>query len=224
MKNLILLVSLTLFSLQAFVANAQIIEEERSMTLGVKNALVLEIPNATEKVATKTWKKYLKQFKGKTKKIKKTDDWLTDDVAITAIGGANTVDVYARIAESGESVIVTTWVDLGGAFVSSYEHAEKYDETQKILMRFAIEVAKEMTKIELEEEEKKLKKLESNLKKLVRAKEGYKKDIEDAKKRIAQAEQNIIQNEKDQETTNEEIGNQEGVVEQVKEKLSDLDN
>lgn len=211
-----------LFILPSF-AFGQIIEEDKSMSLGIKNALILELPGTSEKIVDKLWKKYSKDFEGKTKKDRRSDEWFTDDGSIVGIGGANTLDVYARIGSIGDAVSLTTWFDLGGSFLSSYEHPDEYDEAQKILLRFALEVAIESTKIELQEEEKKMKDLDNKLKRLQRDKENYEKEIVMAKERIEKAEANIIANEKDQGSTTEAIDTQKGVIEQVQEKLRQLE-
>jgi len=211
-----------LFIIPSF-AFGQIIEEDKSMSLGVKNALVLELPGTSEKIVDKLWKKYSKDFDGKTKKDRKSDEWFTDDGNIISIGGANTLDVYARIGSVGDAVSLTAWFDMGGTFLSSYEHPDEYDEAQKILLRFALEVAIETTKIELNGEEKKMKELDNKLKRLQRDKENYEKEIVLAKERIEKAEANIETNEKDQSNTNEAIEAQRGVIEQVQDKLRQLE-
>lgn len=213
---------LILFILNGFFLSAQISESEQSMSQGVKNAFVLEMPNADEKVVEKTWKKYSKDFKGKTKKDRRSGEHFTDNAIIPSIGGNNSIDVYTKIEKSGDNVLFTSWYDLGGAYLNSYEHGDEAAEAQKILLAFALDVAKEMTLIEIDNEEKKLKDLNNALKKLEKEKENYEKEIEQAKERIAKAEADIEQNGKDQENAKLLIEDQEKVLDKVKEKLSDL--
>lgn len=221
MKKQLLLSCLALLTCLS-LCQAQIEEGNRSMSQGVHNALTLEIPNVTEKTVEKLWKKYIKEYDGKTKRNRKADEYFTDNAEIAAIGGSNTVDVYARIAESGDDVYITTWFDLGGSFLSSDDHPQAYTEAEKIMMRFAINVAQKLTQDELDEQLKKLKKLESRLNKLRNANDGYHRDIENAKKRIARAEANIVENEEEQVTANEEIEEQKEIVKEVQKRLNDL--
>ena len=58
---------------------AQITESEQSMSQGVKNAFVLEIPNTTSKIVEKTWKKFSKDFKGKPKKDRSSGEFFIDN-------------------------------------------------------------------------------------------------------------------------------------------------
>ncbi|MEL6864969.1 MAG: hypothetical protein AAFP19_11140 [Bacteroidota bacterium] len=221
MKTQILLISLLLL-LIAPAASAQITEDDKSMSQGIKNAMILELPDMEEKFVEKLWKKYIKPYGGKTRRNKKADEWFTDDADIVDIGGSNTVDLYARAAELGDDVELILWVDMGGAFLSSAEHPDRYTEGEKLLMRFALFVAKEQTKMELEAEEKKLKKLKSSLKKLERDNDRYHRDIENAKERIRKAEENIVVNEQEQDGARKQIELQQETIEDVRQRLSDF--
>jgi len=221
------LLTITLLFLAIFLINnksySQAVEEsERAMSKGLNNALIVHIPNASAKVADKVWKKYSKDFKGKTKKDRKSNEWFTDDGKITGIGGSNTIDIYTQISENGDAVSMSAWFDLGGAFLSSFDHADAYNSAYDMLLDYAREVGKEMTEIELKNEEKELKHLDGELKKLAKAKEGYERDIENAKERIRQAEQNIENNLVEQDNTIKAIDQQKEVIEGVKVKLSEF--
>ncbi|MCB0679735.1 MAG: hypothetical protein KDC32_02055, partial [Saprospiraceae bacterium] len=48
----------------------QITESTRSMNMGSQNALILEIPNADDKLVEKWWKQYMKDYDAKTKRVK----------------------------------------------------------------------------------------------------------------------------------------------------------
>ena len=221
MKKSILLFSLLGLFYQ--LSYGQIEEGEKTMSQGVNNSLTIELQQAKEKVTEKTWRKFAKNFKGKTKKDKKMDEWFTDNGNIVAIGGGNTVDVYTRISESGENVFMTTWFDLGGEYLNSESHPSKYIEAEKMMMKFAIEVAKEMTLIELDDQETVLKKMGKNLKKLENMKSRYENDIVKAKEAIATAEKNIEENIKAQEEAQEQIKMQGVVIDDIKKKLNNLD-
>ncbi|MEM1320108.1 MAG: hypothetical protein AAGG75_07600 [Bacteroidota bacterium] len=202
----------------------QVSEEERVMSLGLNNAVVLEMPDTEEKFVEKLWKKFIKPYKGKTKRNRKADEWMTDDAAVVGIGGANAIDIYAQFASVGDDVELAMWVDMGGAFLSSYEHPSPYLEAEKLLMRFALYAAKETTRLELEAEEKRMKKLKSTLKKLERDNERYHREIEQAKARIARAEDNIDANVIEQGDTRQLIELQKEAILLVKKRLDELDN
>lgn len=200
---------------------AQITEESKSMSLGARNALVLELPDTESNFVEKLWKKYLKTYGVKTKKSR-GGEIFSDDAEVVAIGGANTIDIYAKSEEQGTGSELSMWIDLGGAFLASETHQDRYLEGEKFLMRFALFVAKENTKIELDEEENQLKKLLTLKKKLQRDNERYHREIEQAKETIRKAEANIETNLVEQDDTDQQIEIQNGVVDEVKKRLSDL--
>ena len=145
---------------------AQVNEETRSMTQGMNNALIINIPNADDKMVEKLWKKFMKTKDSKTKKIKKSEEWFSDNANISSIGGSNDIDVYATFEQTGSDIIMTAWFDIEGSFLNSTDHPERYSAGENFLMAFETEVYKEGVKAELKKEEINMKKLESNLKKL----------------------------------------------------------
>jgi len=217
-----LLFLLLVFLSNVAIVNAQITEDVKSMNLGVKNALILELPDTKTKFVSKLWKKHIKDYKGKAKKVKKADELLAKECQIPEIGGEGKVDVYTRFSSNGDNVFMTMWVDLGDNFLASADHPDKYTEAEKFLMRFALEVTKEKIKIEIDKEEDTLKDFEKDMKKLVRANENYHRDIEQAKEKIKKAESNIAQNEVDQKNALQEIEAQKDKVVKVKKRLEDL--
>lgn len=223
MKKLNLLLILIIFLASSLNVSAQISEEEKAMSMGVKTALVLEIPEAKEKFVKKLWKKYLKQFKGKTKKVKKADEMRTTGARIVEIGGSSSVDLVSRVSGTGEDVELIMWVNMDGdEFLSSYNHPDRYTEAEKILMRFGLEVTREKIKIELKDEENRLKKYNKDHKKLKRNHTNYHREITIAQEKIKKAEANIEQNEIEQETMRATIESQQELIEEVKKRLSEI--
>ncbi len=202
--------------------SGQISEEIKSMTNGLNPALVLELPNADEAFVEKLWKKYIKPYGGKTKKLGRKGELFTDDAEIVAIGGSNTIDLYCASTGASNNVYLNMWVDMGGAYLSSETHPEQFTEAEKFLMRFALFVAKESTKIELDKEEDNLKRLATTLKRLERDNERYHREIELAKARIQKAEANIETNVIEQDNTRNAIDLQNNVVSEVKKRLTEL--
>jgi hypothetical protein len=197
-------------------------EGERQMSQGSRNSLTIDLNKTTIKFAEKMWKDYTKQFKGETKRDKKSDEWFTDNAQIASIGGANTVDMYVKFSESGENTNVALWVDLGGAYVNSKEFNDKYKEAEKLLTNFSLAVQREQTRIQLEDQQKELQKLERQLKNLEKDNTNLHKDIEDYKKRILKAEEDIKVNVKNQEDTKTKIEAQKKAVEEVQKKMNSL--
>lgn len=211
------------FLLSTITLSAQIKEQVYAMSEGTKNSLALEIPNVSQKMVNDLWKDYLKDFyKAKPKWNRKTDEWFSDDADIAALGLGNTVDIYGKVEEKKEGVVVRMWVNLGGAYLNSKDHPERFTEAEKLMMRFGIEVAKEKTKMELEEQQDKLKELEKDLARLKSENERYHKEIERAKEAIQKAEKDIEENLEAQKEQEQVIKSQEAVIKQVEKRLNDL--
>jgi hypothetical protein len=227
MKNLQILFALAfaLATMPAFaqlsiddLANIRVVEEQKVMSAGNNNSLSVTIPGADEKGISKTWEKRLKKYKGKVKKVKKVDEQLGDNMEITEVGGANTVDVYSKVTGN----TLTVWFDLGGAYLSSYQHPSQYAGAERLLLATTKDVFVSLVEGEMSTEEDKLKKQEKNYEKLVKDKKGLEKDIEEYKAKIAKAEAEIVKNTQEQEATQSAIGAQKNVVEEVKARLSKL--
>jgi len=222
MKNQLLLTFCALF-IATLSLNAQITEQTKSMSEGVQNALVLELPDTNDKFVDKLWKKYLKGFKGgKSKKNKKENQIFTDNIKIPELGGNEPIDLYTRTTEIGDDVELTLWVDMGDDYLSSSNFPEEYVEAEKLLMRFGLKVTEEKIKIEIDKEEDRLKDYEKKLKKLKRAHDNHHRDIEQAKEKIKKAEKGIEENEADQEDLDKIIEEQKLKVREVMKKLEDL--
>ncbi len=221
MKKLILLLA---FIGQFINSHAQINEDKMAMSVGVNNAVILDIPDSKAKVVEKVWKNFSKDFSAKTKKDKKTDEWVTPNPILRGFSAVSVNTLYARVEDGAGNSKLTLWFELDGDFLNSNDYPEEYEAAQMLCLKFGIEVAKEYTLMELDAEEKNMKKLETNLKKLVKDKENYEKSIVDYKQKIITAEENIEQNIVEQDNAKQSIEDQMEIIETVKKKLAELDN
>lgn len=221
MKKLLLL---TVFIIQFVFGFSQINEERMAMSVGVNNAVTLDIPDSKAKIVEKVWKNFSKDFGSKPKKDKKSDEWVTQNPILRGFSGVNVNTLYARIEDGAGDSKLTLWFELDGDFLNSNDYPTEYEAAQMLCLKFGIEVAKEYTLMELEAEEKSMKKLETNLKKLVKEKENHEKSIEDYKRKIVKAEEDIETNITEQENAKKSIEDQMLTIEAVKKKLAELDN
>lgn len=206
-------------------APVQVAESERSLTSkGVSsNSLTVELPGASDKIALKVWKSFIKDHGAKAKKQKKTKEWYSEGAKIESVNAENPVNVTAKVDENSTGATITLWIGMSDdMYVSSAAFPNDYAGAEAFLNEYSKEVNRTLTKMELDDEEKKLKNLKKELSKLERQNKGYHKDIEDAKKRIAKAEQNIETNLKEQEETGSDIDEQIKAVEKVRKKLQDI--
>ncbi|MBK8501723.1 MAG: hypothetical protein IPL46_05665 [Saprospiraceae bacterium] len=81
----------------------EIKEDTLSMSRGEKNSFTLVIPNATAGLAEDTWKKYMRDFKGRPKLNKKSNEWMTDNAELKVVSD-NTIDIYTKFHENPELI------------------------------------------------------------------------------------------------------------------------
>jgi len=211
---------------------AQLIREtSASMSLGHNNAIMLELDYADANKVLEVFDKYVNDFKAKTKT--KKGELFADNALIKSIAGNNTIDIYARAEKGMNKAVLTVWFDLGGAYLSSRSHPDKYLEAEKWLHEFAKLMVKKGIEDELKAEQKRLSELENDLKNLSREKERLErnitndeKSIKDMENKIAQTKQNIEKSKQDiitnldqQRNKNDEIEKQKDVIKKVEAKL-----
>lgn len=213
-------VALLLFSASLF---AQTSVERKTMSEGIYEATVIQIPGLDKKVVGDLWETFLKDFYGvRTKYNRKTKEYFSDDADIAAVGLGNTVDIYASVEDKGDGSELSVWYDLGGAYMSVREHSERHLEAEKILLRFGLEAAKEQVRLEIKAQEKDLDGLQGDLKKLENDKDRLEREIEKAQEAIARAEKGLEENAQQQENKNAEIKAQEELIDTTKRKLKNL--
>lgn len=223
MKTILSSVSMLLLLLVTTALSAQTSTERKTMSEGVYEAIVIQVPDLNKKVVAGLWTDFTKDFYGvRTKYNRKTKEYFSDDADISAIGLGNTFDMYTTIEDKGDGSELSVWFDLGGAFMSAREHSDRHLEAEKMLLRFGLEAAKEKIRLDIKAQEKALDGLMGDLKKLENDKERHEREIEKAQEAIARAEQGLEENAQSQENKNAEIKAQEELIEATKRKLKDL--
>lgn len=218
MKNLIILI-IALAS--TFVSAQDIIEKKTSMSLGPQNGFYVEIQGADKKLAEKTFYEFVKEY-GKMKENSKAREHFLMATKIPVINGTSPLDLYAKFEEGKGMATTYVWVDLGGAFVNSTDHASQTTALRQFVKDYFIAVRKKVVGEEVKVEEKNLSNLEKDLKKLKEKNEDLHKDIEKAKQKIAESEKNIEKNLVEQENKEKEIATQKEVLGKVTEKLNNV--
>ncbi|MEM8526267.1 MAG: hypothetical protein AAGG68_16620 [Bacteroidota bacterium] len=215
----ILIVALSFISFSAF---AQVKEEARILNGEEKNAFSIVLPKTEKKEVEKSWAKFIKEYKGKTKLDKKTNFTFSDDSVIKGMSN-NSVDVYAQVMKKGEDTELMVWYDLGGAYLNSEMHAEGTAIGKNVLTDFALTVSKAAIEELLAAEEDILKELTKEQEKLEKDKKDYEAEIKKYEQKIQEARDNILKNAQDQATQKEKVAQQQHVVDEVKEKLKKVE-
>lgn len=197
---------------------AQVVQEGlKPMSKGTNNCFYLELPSADNKLAADAWKDFVKDYKGKTKYNKKQKEYFTDNATIKDMS-ENTVDIYARF----DPAQITVWFDLGGAYLSSSIHPDRYPAVGKMLSAYYLALSKELAKADVKLKEDELKTLRNDLKKLENENKDYNETIKKAKEAIAKAEKDIEANQQQQAARQQSIKEKEAEVEGAKNHLNNL--
>lgn len=221
MRNFVL--SFVFFFIAAPFIKAQLYEKAVPMSEGSNNALTLNLPSISVKDAEKVWQQYMDDYyDSKAKWNRKTKEWVIEDADIVALGRGKTIDMFTTFEKSGDGVNVNVWIDLDGEFLTSREYPDRFTDAQKLMMKYALEVAKASVQEELDEEEKNLDRMETDLRKLKNAKDRYHRDIERAQEAIKKAEEDIVKNVREQEDTLKKIELQKELIDEIRKKLNDL--
>lgn len=216
-----------LFTLLSFFVfqglQAQVNERNLPMSLGSQNAISLSLPNIDVRDAEKVWQDYMDDYyDSKAKWNRKVKEWIITDADVVALGRGKPVNMFTTFEKSGNGVVVNTWVQVEDGFISSRETPNRFNDVEKMMMRYALEVAKASVEQEIEEEEKMLNRMETDLRKLKSANDRYHRDIEKAQEAIRQAEEDIVKNEREQEEMAKKIEMQLELIKKIRKKLNDL--
>ena len=192
MKQLFILL-ITAISFGSFAQNdVKITEEMISYSVGSKNSIVVTIPYGKIDIVEKELKSEMKDWGGKYSSSK--TEATTLQSSVKKMFDRKTFDSYAVVFTSGEDVKVAVAIDLGGAFMTSKEHASQFSEMKDRLHKVAVTAAKASIKEEVKAEEKILSTFEKDQKSLEKDKESHLKDIEGYKKKIAESQAKIEEN------------------------------
>lgn len=196
----------------------------KSIGGGNHTAYIAVIYNVKKSDVEKEWKSVVKKYS--PEKVKSGGEIMADNATISSIS-TNTIDIYAKIKQSGNNVEIAVAFDLGGAYVDGSHKGSGTAES--IVYDFAVELATIGVEDEIKGAEKLLGTKEKELEKLVKANDRlhqnidrHKQSIKTAEDGIKQAEAEIETNEKEQEDSKKGIEEQKSSVKAISDKLKEI--
>ena len=197
-----------LFSVSSYCQTKISMYEETAAIDGIsRNCITTLVPGGDAGDVSKAFKKELKDLKGKVSDKKFL---FADDCKLKSMGD-NTFDVYAMVQDVGEAgAKVVVAFDLGGAYVNSKDHPDRFEAAQNMVRDFAIEQTKEAIKLEVNEAEKVLNQLEKDQVGFEKDKEKLEKGIVENEAKIEENLSSIEQNVVDQTAKQKEVHRLEG--------------
>ncbi len=219
MKSLYLLLFL-FFSIDSMAQSIKVKESNSDFSIAQNvNALVVEIPYVSQDFVEGKIKKLFKGF-GKHKESKKEHVALMVELKDFGKMPFNAYGVSS--VSNNDMVSVRFGFDLGGAFLNSKDHPEKYKVIEKIIEDFASKSVKTWVEGIVRDENKRLSNLEKDQKDLVKRKEHLEKEIKDFEKKITDNKNSIKENLESQSAKKTEIETQVKQVELVEKQLKSL--
>ncbi|HXD91703.1 MAG TPA: hypothetical protein VNX01_00745 [Bacteroidia bacterium] len=222
MKKQILTIAVAISSLQFFAQDVKVRESNESFSNGGHNSLSVTLYVTDVNMVEKEWKSKMKDF-GYDKSSEKSNEYFFDNVVMKDLGN-NTMDVFSKVTEQkGEkSVTLTAAFDLGGAYLSSSEHKDKFEYVKKMMHDFAVKISKEELDDQIKAAGKALSNLQDKQAGLEKDNKGLADDITNYNSKIKKANEQIEQNKKDIETKKGEVAAQQKVVEGIKAKKESI--
>jgi len=215
MKKITLLLLLAGLSTWSWAQKIRVHESRESIGGGNHNALVVEVYGVDAKDVEKEWKSKMKDYGAKVSNNK--GEWFGDNATIKEMGN-NTIDIYARVDDKKTEVDLVVAFDLGGAFLNSSEHADKYKIAERILHDFAVNLTKGAIELELKTQQKALDKLNSQQRDLEKENKNLNNEVVDYQNRIKKDQDAIEKNKNDQAAKQKDIAQQQQAVEETTKK------
>ncbi len=217
MKNLFLTAAIS-FSICSFAQEIKVHEGKESFASGSHNALSINIYETDKANVEKEWKRLLKDFHPEKTNDSK-GEYFFDNTTFKSLGN-NPIDVYSKVVDKGDkSVQLIVCFDLGGAFLNSSEHKDKYDYFKKLMHDFATNTTKEAINEALKEATKTFDHIVDKEHDLEKDNKNLDEDIVNYNEKITKAKQHIEKNKQEIEVKKKEMEAQQKVVDGIKTKL-----
>lgn len=202
MRALFLIVGFCCSFSVLFGQEIKMTDESVSFSVGVKNAIVANIPFSKRAVVEKELKSELKSWKGKI--VVNGDEYQVVQ-GKHKIFGESHVNVYAKIIETVDEIKVAFVIDKGGRFMTSEEDPVEYKTIWEKVKKFGAVSASSSIAMDVDSDKKMLKSLEKEEKKIKKEIDNSKKDIENYQKKIEQSQKNIDAKQTELSNKQEEI-------------------
>lgn len=203
--------------------HAQVSARTLSMSQGTKDAVSLDLPTAEHRMVERLWTDFVKDnFDNRNKKNRRSREMEALNISIPLVSTTGNVDMYSVVNERGDGSELVVWIATNQGYVSPTETPDRYIETEKFLLRFALDVARAQLDEQIEDQEKDLRDMERDLGRMENEQERSRRAIEQARERIAEEERNIEQNIADQEAMRQQMETQRQLIQQTKDRKNGM--
>jgi chromosome segregation ATPase len=174
--------------------SAQVLEGIRQLSIGQANALSVSIEGLSKDQVKEMYLKYLKKTGGKSTDNKIFGEIFTDNGTIKNLSNT-TIDIYSQIIQKdNNNVELVVAFNLGGIYLSSIQHADRYNYATAWLQEFTDLLHNRAVEVKLDVEEKELTAKQKEFEVLLKAQAQLESDIAEYEQKIAEARQNLSAN------------------------------
>jgi len=208
--------------LMTSVVSAQKISIEHALEQlgeGYNSAFRVKIPHATMKSVEKKWNSFLKDNNAK---VKSSKGQIRGENAVINGIGPDTLQIFSRVMEDADGVVLKVAFNKGGTFISPESDASYNSRLEQILSDFAFTLSKEGLDDKLELATRLLKDSQKEQSSLEKSNENLSEDNESMKKKISENESTIEENKNKIEEMKRKIKGQQSSLEILRGKFSEL--
>lgn len=216
-----------LLAIQGSPQEIRMHEDRMEINDGTHPVLVVFVPAGKKDEIEKRWRKKVKKWGNKRNNDDPTfvDDAENDDIT------EDPFDLYARVKKTDkDGVRLINAIDLGGAYLTSSDHPEIFENFREIVREFAVEKSIEAYEVRIEEESDKLDDIEDDHEDLQDEKEDIEETIEEKKAVIEEAKEAIEDAKEDLEDLEPNLKEkkkaleaQQEVIEKIRSKKDEID-
>ncbi len=179
----------------------------------------VKIPHATEKQIEKKWSGFLKDNDAK---VRTSKGQIKGENTVIKGLGSDTLQVFSRIIEDEDGVLLKIAFVKGAAFVSPTADPDYCKRMETILNDFAMNQSKDGLNKKIEVANDQLLDSQKDQKNLIKTNERLAQDNENMKKRISENENTIQENTKKSEDLKIKIEGQQKSLEILRGKFTEL--
>ena len=195
-------------------------ESKEKMSQGVQNCIKVYIPDAKQENVERDFEKFMKTYNAKGDE--KKGEYFFDNAEIKSFGN-NLVDVYSIAQQKAGGVELLVFFDLGGAFLNSTDHAEKYKEAVSIVKRFGHDEASTVIGLQMVTLQKMLDSKSKEFDNLVKQDSMLSRKIRECIATINQAQADQQINRTSQQTKKKELEDEQLMMQGLKTKQEGIE-
>jgi hypothetical protein len=192
----------------------EVSESAEKMSLGMNNCLQVYVPGTKTDELAEDFSKFMKNYnaKGSSKK----GEYFYDNAEIKQFGN-NLVDIYVTTEQKAGGAELNVFFDLGGAFLNSHDHYERYLAAEDLLKKFGREAASGVIVVQLATVQKIMDTHTKEYNTLVKQDSALTKKIRDCEGIIKQAQLDQQTNRMNQDSKKKDIENNQKTMDALKE-------